>query len=170
MVLGGMLGAIGISFTGVGYFQISQFLKDGKGILPRVYQLSTLMFIGLAGAGTHLSCAAIPMLYKWIAVSDPELAVTVAEKYANCFMMPPTVIFGILLLASLVYQTVVIWKKETAYPRHAVFYNMAFGVIAAYALAAVIGDNVIGNGIETSAISIGHLWMFGMMLLKCPRI
>lgn len=169
MVLGGMLGAVGISFTGVGYYQIYQLLKYRKGIMPYVYKLSTLLFIGLAGAGTHLSCAAIPMLYKWIAASDPALAVVVTERYANCFMMPPTIIFCVLLLAALIYQTVVIWKGETAYPRHAVFYNMVFGVIAAYALSAFLGNNAVGNGIGTGAISIGHLWMFGMMLLKCPQ-
>lgn len=169
MVWGGMLGAVGISFTGVGYYQIYQLLKHRKGVMPYVYQLSTLLFIGLAGAGTHLNCAAIPMLYQWIAASDPALAAVVTEKYANCFLMPPTVLFGVLLFAALIYQTVVIWKGETAYPRHAVFYNMAFGVIAAYALAAIVGNNVVGNGIGTGAISIGHMWMFGMMLFKCPE-
>lgn len=169
MVWDGMLGAVGISFTGVGYCQIYHLLKHRKGPMPYVYQLSTLLFIGLAGAGTHLSCAAIPMLYKWIAATDSSLAVVVTEKYANWFMMPPTILFGVLLFAALIYQTVVIWKGETAYPRHAVFYNMAFGVIVAYALAAIVGNNVVGNGIGTGAISIGHMWMFGMMLFKCPE-
>lgn len=169
MILGGMLGAVGISFTGVGYYQIYQLLKHRKGLMPYVYQLSTLLFIGLAGAGTHLSCAAIPMLYQWIAASDPTLAAVVTEKYANCFMMPPTILFGVLLIAALIYQTVIIWKRETAYPRRAVFYNMAFGVIAAYAAAAIIGNNAIGNGVGTGAISIGHIWMFGMMLVGCPN-
>lgn len=169
MILGGMLGAVGISFTGVGYYQIYQFLKHRRGVMPYVYQLSTLLFIGLAGAGTHLSCAAIPMLYKWIAESDPALAAVVTIRYANCFMMPPTILFGVLLFVALIYQTVVIWKEETAYPRYAVFYNMVFGVIAAYTAAAIIGNNVVGNGIGTGAISIGHMWMFGMMLFKCPE-
>lgn len=169
MVVGGMIGAIGISLTGVGYFQIHQLLRHRKGVMPYVYQLSALMYTGLAGAGTHLNCAAIPMLYKWIAASDKALAISVTEKYANCFMMPPTILFGVLLLAALAYQAAVIGKGETAYPRRAVFYNMVFGVIAAYALAAIVGNNVVGNGIGTGAISIGHLWMFGMLLLKCPN-
>ena len=169
MVWGGMLGAVGIPVTGVGYYQIYQLLKHRKGVMPYVYRVSTLLFIGLAGAGTHLSCAAIPMLYQWIAASDPSMAVVVTEKYASCFMMPPTILFGVLLLAALSYQTVVIWQGETAYPRHAVFYNMVFGVIVAYMAAAIIGNNVVGNGIGTGAISIGHIWMFGMMLFKCPE-
>lgn len=169
MVWGGMLGAVGISFTGVGYVQIYQILKNQRGIMPFIYQLSALMYIGLAGAGTHLNCAAIPMLYKWIAVSDPQLAVSVTEKYAYYFMMPPTVLFGVLLFVALVYQAVLIGRGKTAYPKHAVFYHMVFGVIVAYAAAAIIGNNAIGNGIGTGAISMGHMWMFGMMLLKRPE-
>lgn len=169
MVLGGMLGAVGIPFTGVGYCQLHRLLKHRKGVMPRMYQLAALLFIGLAGAGTHLNCAAIPLLYQWIAASDPALAVAVTEKYANCFLMPPTILFGVLLLAALLYQTAVIWKGETAYPRRAVFYNMAVGVVAAYAAAAAIGNNRVGNGIATGAVSIGHIWMFGMLLLRCPE-
>lgn len=168
MVAGGMLGAVGILLTGVAYFQVYQLLKGGKGVMPRIYWLSSLLYMGLAGAGTHLSCAAIPMLYKWIAESDPALAVTVTEKYAACFMMPPTVLFGVPLLAALVYQAAAVGTGKTAYPRRAALYNMMFGAAAAYALAAVVGNNTVGNGIGTGAISIGHIWMFGMLLAKRP--
>ncbi len=48
MVLGGMLGAVGISFIGVGYFQIYQLLKNQKGVMPFIYWVSALMYIGLA--------------------------------------------------------------------------------------------------------------------------
>lgn len=32
------------------------------------------------------------------------------------------------------------------------------------AIEAVIGNNTIGNGISTAAVSMGTLWMFSMML------
>lgn len=169
MVMGGLLGAIGIPLEGVGYYQLYHLLKNEKGVMPVIYKINVLAYIGLAGAGTHLNCAAIPLLYKWIAVSDPELAAAVAEKYANYFMMPATIIFGGLLFAALVYQSIVIAKGRTVYQKRAVFYNMVFGVIAAYAAAAIVGNNVVGNGIGTGAISIGHIWMFGMMLWRLPK-
>lgn len=169
MVLGGMCGAIGIPMSGVGYYQLGQLLKREKGTMLWLYQAAVLAFTGLAGAGTHVSCAVIPLLYKWIAGSDPELAAAVAEKYASCFMMPMTVIFGVLLFAALAWQAVVIARGRTIYPSYAVFYNMVFGVIAAYVLACIIGNNAVGNGIGTGAISIGHIWMFGMMLWKLPQ-
>ena len=31
-------------------------------------------------------------------------------------------------------------------------------------IGAVIGNNTIGNGISTAAVSMGTLWMFVMML------
>lgn len=169
MALGGMLGAIGIPLEGVAYFQINRILKGNGGILSHIYRFSILMYIGLAGAGTHLGCAAIAMIYQWVSAADPVLAVDVAEKYASYFMMPPTVLFGVLLLIALIYQTVLIGRGKTVYPRHAVFYNMVFGMLAAYLLAAVIGNNVVGNGIATGAVSIGHIWMFGMMRLHFPE-
>ena len=123
----------------------------------------------LGGAGVHLPCAVIPMLYKWIAPTDPVLAASVAERYANLFMMPSMVIFGVLLFAALVYQTVVIAKGKTAYRKRAALYNMAIGVAASYIIVWAIGKNTVGNGIGTGAISIGHLYMFTMFYADMPN-
>lgn len=169
MALGGMLGAVGIPVTGIGYYGISLLLRNERGVLPVLYKAALLAYIGLAGAGVHLACAAIPLLYKWIAATDARLAVEVAEKYACFFMLPVTALFGVLLLVALIYQSVIFAKGRTAYPKRAALYNMAVGVVAAYIAATLIGNNAVGNGIATGAISIGHLWMFGMLLLKLPE-
>ena len=111
----------------------------------------------------------IPLLYEWIAGTDEQLAIQVAEKYANYFMMPLMVIFGCLLLTALVYQTIIILKGKTSFSKRAALYNMAIGVVISYILAAVIGDNIIGNAIGTGAISIGHLYMFMMFMIDRPK-
>ena len=169
MAIGGLIGAIGIPITGIGYMQIYRHFKDHKGIMPKVYQISTFAYMTLAGAGVHLPCAVIPLLYEWIAGTDEQLAIQVAEKYANYFMMPLMAIFGCLLLAALVYQTIIILKGKTSFSKRAALYNMAIGVVISYILAAVIGDNIIGNAIGTGAISIGHLYMFMMFMIDRPK-
>lgn len=169
MVLGGLLGAIGIPITGIGYYRIYKaFIEKERGVMPLLYKVAILAYVGLAGAGVHLNCAAIPLLYKWVAATDPALAAQVAEKYANYFMMPPAVIFGVLLFIALVYQMVLFGRGKTPYPKWTLIFNMAFGVIPPYLIAAIIGNNVVGNGIGTAAISIGHLYMFTMFFLHIP--
>lgn len=169
MAAGGMLGAVGIPVTALGYYQLYERLfRPQGGIMPSVYRLGVYATAVLGGAGVHLPCAVIPMLYKWIAPTDPSLAASVAENYANWFMMPSMVIFGVLLFAALVYQTVIIVKGKTAYRKRSAFYNMAIGVAASYILAWVIGKNAVGNGIGTGAISIGHLYMFTMFCADMP--
>ena len=163
MAVGGMLGAVGIPITALGYYQLYERLfKPLGGIMPAVYKLGVFAFAVLGGAGVHLPCAVIPMLYKWISPTDPTLAASVAERYASWFMMPSMVLFGVLLFVALFCQTVIIAKGKTAYRKRAVLYNMAIGVAVSYILAWAIGENVVGNGIGTGAISIGHLYMFTM--------
>ena len=162
LVIGGMLGVIGTIITGIGYWRIYETLiKKHGGVMAFLYKLAVLAFIALAGTGVHLPCAVIPLLYKLIAPSDPALAIQVAEKYANYVMMPPMLIFGGLLFIALVYQIFRFGTGKTPYPRWALIFNLIFGVIPPYLLAALIGNNVVGNGIGTAAVSIGHLWMFG---------
>lgn len=169
IVAGGMLGAIGIPITGVGYFRIHEALISGQGgFMPFVYKVAALAFTGLGG-GVHLSCAVIPLLYKWIAASDPALAAQVAARYAYDIMLPPTVVFGALLFVALVYQIAVFGRGQTPYPRWALVFNLVFGVIPPYLLALAFGNNVVGNGIATAAISIGHLWMFAGLLAAMPE-
>ena len=170
MVIGGMLGAVGIPITALGYYQLYERLfKPQDGIMPSVYRIGVYATAVLGGAGVHLPCAVIPMLYKWIAPTDSALATSVAERYADWFMMPTMVIFGVLLFAALIYQTVVIIKGRTAYRKRAAFYNMAIGVAVSYVLAWAIGKNAVGNGIGTGAISIGHLYMFTMFYADMPK-
>ncbi|MBR1423385.1 MAG: hypothetical protein IJ571_08100 [Ruminococcus sp.] len=170
MVFGGMLGAVGIPITALGYYQLYERLfKPLCGIMPTAYKLGVFATAVLGGAGVHLPCAVIPMLYKWIAPTDPALAASVAERYSNWFMMPSMVIFGVLLFAALIYQTIVIFKGKTAYKRRAALYNMAIGVAVSYVLAWAIGKNAVGNGIGTGAISIGHLYMFTMFYADMPK-
>lgn len=170
MVIGGMLGAVGIPITALGYYQLYERLfKPQDGIIPSVYKIGVYATAVLGGAGVHLPCAVIPMLYKWIAPTDSALAASVAERYADWFMMPTMVIFGVLLFAALIYQTVVIIKGRTAYRKRAAFYNMAIGVAVSYVLAWAIGKNAVGNGIGTGAISIGHLYMFTMFYADMPK-
>ncbi|MBR1392993.1 MAG: hypothetical protein IJ561_04070 [Ruminococcus sp.] len=170
MVIGGMLGAVGIPITALGYYQLYERLfRPLGGVMPSVYKIGVYATAVLGGAGVHLPCAVIPMLYKWIAPTDPTLAANVAERYANWFMMPSMVMFGVLLFIALVYQTVVIIKGRTAYKKRAALYNMAIGVAVSYVLAWVIGKNAVGNGIGTGAISIGHLYMFTMFYADMPK-
>lgn len=169
MAIGGLIGAIGIPITAIGYMQIYHQFKDHNCIMSKIYQIAIFSYMTLAGAGVHLPCAIIPLLYKWIAGTDEQLAIQVTEKYANYFMMPLMIIFGCLLFIALIYQTVIILKGKTAFQKHAALYNMAIGVIISYVIAAVIGDNIIGNAIGTGAISIGHLYMFTMFILDSPQ-
>ena len=79
MVIGGMLGAVGIPVTSLGYYQLYERLfKPLGGAMPSLYRLAVFALAVLGGAGTHLPCAVIPMLYKWISPTDPELAASVA--------------------------------------------------------------------------------------------
>lgn len=170
MALGGMLGAVGIPVTALGYYQLYERLfRPLGGVMPSVCRFGVYATAVLGGAGVHLPCAVIPMLYKWIAPTDPALAANVAERYANWFMMPSMVIFGVLLFTALVYQTAVIVKGKTAYRKRAALYNMAIGAAASYILAWAIGKNTVGNGIGTGAISIGHLYMFTMFYADMPK-
>ena len=164
LVLGGMFGLIGLPLEGAAYFGIGKFLlKDRKGVMPILYQAAVLAQTGIAGA-SHLSCAVIALLMKWIAPTDPNLAVDAVLKYTDYILTPMTVIFGVLLFIALLYQFILIVRGSTPYPRYAAFYNMAFGAGAFMLIGAVIGNNTIGNGISTAAVSMGTLWMFSMML------
>ena len=169
MVLGGMLGAIGIPLEGIGYYQIYKLLKSQKGIWPTIYKWAVIAYTGLAGCGVHLACAVLPMLYKWIASTDPILAVDVTQKYANYFMMPPMIIFGVLLFIALFYQAIIFGLEKTIYPRHAALYNMVVGVIVTYIVAMFFDGTIVGNAIGTGTISFGNLWMFIMLLVKYPK-
>ncbi len=170
MVIGAMLGAVGIPITALGYYQLYERLfKPLGGAMPSVYRLGVFATAVLGGAGVHLPCAVIPMLYKWIAPTDPKLAVSVAERYADLFMMPSMAIFGVLLFTALIYQTVMVLKGKTPYKKRAALYNMAIGVAVSYILAWAIGKNTVGNGIGTGAISIGHLYMFTMFYADMPK-
>ena len=131
--------------------------------MPILYQAAVLAQTGIAGA-SHLSCAVIALLLKWIAPTDPDLAVDAVLKYTYCILTPMTVIFGVLLFIALLYIFILIIKGGTPYPKHAAFYNMAFGAGVFMLIGAVIGNNTIGNGISTAAVSMGTLWMFSMML------
>ena len=164
LVLGGMLGLIGLPLEGAAYFGIGKFLlKDRKGVMPILYQAAVLAQTGIAGSA-HLSCAVIALLMKWIAPADPNLAVDAVLKYTDYILTPMTVIFGVLLFIALLYQFILIVRGSTPYPRYAAFYNMALGAGVFMLIGAVIGNNTIGNGISTAAVSMGTLWMFSMML------
>lgn len=164
LVLGGMLGLIGLPLEGAAYFGIGKFLlKDRKGVMPILYQAAVLAQTGIAGSA-HLSCAVIALLMKWIAPADPNLAVDAVLKYTDYILTPMTVIFGVLLFIALIYQFILIVRGSTPYPRYAAFYNMALGAGVFMLIGAVIGNNTIGNGISTAAVSMGTLWMFSMML------
>ena len=164
LVLGGMLGLIGLPLEGAAYFGIGKFLlKDRKGVMPILYQAAVLAQTGIAGSA-HLSCAVIALLMKWIAPADPNLAVDAVLKYTDYILTPMTVIFGVLLFIALLYQFILIVRGSTPYPRYAAFYNMALGEGVFMLIGAVIGNNTIGNGISTAAVSMGTLWMFSMML------
>ena len=164
LVLGGMLGLIGLPLEGAAYFGIGKFLlKDRKGVMPILYQAAVLAQTGIAGSA-HLSCAVIALLMKWIAPADPNLAVDAVLKYTDYILTPMTVIFGVLLFIALLYQFILIVRGSTPYPRYAAFYNMALGAGVFRLIGAVIGNNTIGNGISTAAVSMGTLWMFSMML------
>ena len=140
LVLGGMLGLIGLPMEGAAYFGMGKLLlKDRKGVMP------------------HLSCAVIALLMKWIAPADPNLAVDVVLKYTYCILTPMTVFFGVLLFIALLYQFILIVRGSTPYPRYAAFYNMALGAGVFMLIGAVIGNNTIGNGISTAAVSMGTL-------------
>lgn len=164
LVLGGMLGLIGLPLEGAAYFGIRKFLlKDRKGVMPILYQAAVLAQTGIAGSA-HLSCAVIALLMKWIAPADPNLAVDAVLKYTDYILTPMTVIFGVLLFIALIYQFILIVRGSTPYPRYAAFYNMVLGAGVFMLIGAVIGNNTIGNGISTAAVSMGTLWMFSMML------
>ena len=164
LVLGGMLGLIGLPMEGAAYFGMGKLLlKDRKGVMPILYQAAVLAQTGIAGSA-HLSCAVIALLMKWIAPADPNLAVDIVLKYTYCILTPMTVIFGVLLFIALLYQFILIVRGSTPYPRYAAFYNMALGAGVFMLIGAVIGNNTIGNGISTAAVSMGTLWMFSMML------
>lgn len=170
MMTGGMLGVVGMPLTGIGYYRIYEaFIRKEGGILAFLYKLAALACVGLGGAGVHMSCAIIPLLYKWIAPTGSSLATQVAERYSDYILIPLMIVFGILLFIALMYQIYVFAKGKTPYPRRAFIFNMAFGVIVPYLMAFLIGHNVIGNGIGTAAISIGHLWMFGGLLATMHR-
>ena len=165
LVLGGMLGMIGLPLEGVAYFGIGKFLlKERKGTMPILYQAAVLAQTGIAGSA-HLSCAVIALLFKWISPKDTELAVEVIMRYTYNILTPMAIIFGVLLFIALLYVFILIIKGCTPYPRYAAFYNMAFGAAAGGLLGALIGNNMIGNGVSTAAVSIGQLWMFVMMLV-----
>ncbi len=164
LVLGGMLGMIGLPLEGAAYFGIGKYLlKDRKGIMPILYQAAVLAQTGIAGSA-HLSCAVNALLLKWISAKDSELAVEVVLKYTYDILTPMAVIFGILLFIALLYLFVLMVKGSTPYPKYAAFYNMAFGAAVGMIAGALIGNNAVGNGISTAAVSIGQLWMFAMML------
>ncbi len=135
---------------------------QSKGALPILYQAAVLAQTGIAGSA-HLSCAVIALLMKWIAPADPNLAVDVVLKYTYYILTPMTVIFGVLLFIALLYLFILIIKGSTPYPKHAAFFHMAFCAGAFMLIGALIGNNTIENGISTAAVSMGTLWMFGMM-------
>ena len=169
LVIGGMLGVVGIPITALGYAALAVIIAPVQRGMTKVYRFAVLAFAAFAGAGVHLSCAAVPLLYKWVADADPSLACLIAQRCTVYFVIPLIVLFGVPLFLALAWQAIVFARGCTAYPRHAAFYNMAVGAAAGYLLAGVIGSNVVGNAVGTGAISIGHLWMFGMLLWKLPR-
>ena len=84
------------------------------------------------------------------------------------FLMPPLVLFWIFFFVLVMTQTVAFRKGLTPYLKWCCVFSMTFGMLV-YFLAALLGNQPLGNALRCAWLAIGNVWMFGGLLVTMKK-
>ena len=82
--------------------------------------------------------------------------------------MPPLVLFWIFFFVLVITQTVAFRKGLTPYLKWCCVFSMTFGMLV-YFLAALLGNQPLGNALRCAWLAIGNVWMFGGLLVTMKK-
>ena len=96
------------------------------------------------------------------------LSEALLTQYSAYFLMPPLVLFWIFFFVLVMTQIVAFRKGLTPYLKWCCVFSMAFGMLV-YFLAALLGNQPLGNALRCAWLAIGNVWIFGGLLVTMKK-
>ena len=169
MILGGLLGVIGIFLEGLAYFAVYRLVADTSPKYTHIIRTGIFGYIWLAPVGTHMNIGLVNLAYKYLLLTDSDIAITAATKMFMYFSLPIYILLILFWLPMIIVQYKAFSKGYTLYPTYAKHFNIILGGLPALILSVIIGPGTsLGGGIGTMFLSFGSLLLFGGLLVTLP--
>ncbi|MBR2671763.1 MAG: hypothetical protein IKE27_06155 [Oscillospiraceae bacterium] len=162
------LGFIGIPLEGLCYFGIYRLIAPYSLKYAHIYRSGILGYLIFAACGVHVPCLACVFFYKYMNIYAPEQALDLSIRFGEYFLLPGMIALEIFHIIHSIAHIAAFSKGLTPYPRWCWIFSLPVGMAAVF-LLNFAGNSVLMNGITAGWISIGHLWMFGGLLLTMNK-
>ena len=167
IITSAILGLIGIPIECLSFFSIYRL------IVPYSEQRAHALRTGILGSLTfgsfvHVSCCALVYFGKIIYTYEQVNASERIMRFALAFLMPETVLFLVFYLIMAINQIKAFKNSETPYPANCWIFSVLSGFVVII-IMKLAGNHPLAYALSTGWISIGVLWMYGGLLMKCPK-
>lgn len=169
ILAGGLLGVVGIAAECIGFYQVYLLIRRKSPRLSTLFRAGMLCYLAWGCCGVHLNCSVLMFLFKRISALNEEAALVIASDFQYHFLLPVYLLFMLGFMLMNLSQFIAFFQRKTPYPRYAAFFNIFIGILCSSLFVLLPGSSAFENGMLTSEISIGNLWMFLMLLLFCPK-
>ena len=168
-ILGGLIGFVGICLEFCGLMTIYPLIQEKMPRGARFYKLAMYVYLAVGGGAVHLPCGAFMWIYRSVSEAAGQAAGRdIALKYLLYFLLPVTVIFAVFFIGASIVQFIAFAKGYTPFPGWYCVFNLLVGK-AVFNGVRQLGNTALVNGIGTSNMSLGAIFMFTALLLGWKR-
>ena len=163
-----LLGLIGISIEGLCYFGIYRLIVPYSEKYAHHYRAGILGYLMFAACGVHVPCLSSVFFYKYMSMSNPNMALELSIRYGSYFLLPGIILLEIFFIVLCVFQIIAFIKEKTPYPSWCWIFNIPIGMIIAV-IPRLIIETPFTNAISAGWISVGNIWMFMGLLVTMNK-
>lgn len=162
------LGLIGIPLEVLCCFSVYRLIAPCSEKYAHLYRTGIIGSLAFAGCGVHVPCLACVFFYKYMNAADPETALDLSIRFGMYFLLPAMILFTIFWLIQQIAQVLAFAKGLTPLPSWSWIFAPAIGM-GLTMLLKFFPETPLRNAVTAGWISIGHIWMFGGLMILCRR-
>lgn len=163
-----ILGLVGAPISTVAHFGVYKLIEPFSQKYSKLYRNGLFGCLVLGGPGVHMSSVATAFFYKYMTLTNPDVALAASIRFACYFSLPLYIPFLVFWIIETYAHLKAFSTGLSPYPRWCWIFSLPVGTLI-FSFVRLLGNHVIVNAIMVGCLTLGNIWKIAGLLIMLKK-